>query len=425
MIIGFSRHGEGGGAGVVEYITDGAEAVGYIAGEKKSGKVRDPAPVVLRGHPETTRRLIDIVPFKWKYTSAVVSFSPGERITPEMERRVMDEFERNAFSGIDRGRFYTLWVRHTDGAGGCHHLHLVTPRVELQTGKSLNIAPPGKLSRECFDALRSKLNVELELSDPDDPSRIQMVKLPRHVAKLQARERSSRNKTNEDARVSITRHLEEKARVGLINSRDDVVRHLCDAGFQITREGKDYLTVREGKTGERVRLRGGLYDRDQCPQVLSSIRDGKQNDAFRSPERLRVLEEKLERLVAARAQHNRERYGPGIEEHAAQLKERIHDQFRAAVAGGCFRDGTEPRRTRDETQHSVDRLGEGTRQLECRARSFVQSSRCLDQAIERAIDRHRERDADRNLISKYGQAPPTPSHSRERGFDWEMERELV
>ena len=425
MIIGFSKHGKGNGVGVVGYITDGADAVEYVAGGKKSGKVRSTAPVVLRGHPETARRLIDMVPFKWKYTSAVVSFSPGERITPEMERRVMNEFEGNAFSGLDRSRYYTLWVRHTDGTGGGHHLHLVTPRIELQSGKSLNIAPPGKASRELFDTLRSKINAELGLSNPDDPARIQTVRLPRHVAKLQARERASANKGNGDVRVLITRHLEEKVREGFIKNRDDVARHLREFGFTITREGTGYLTIQNSENGQRVRLRGGLYDRDQCAQVISRVCERGQDKPVRNPDRVRALEEKLERLVAARTTHNRERYGPNIMTGVAQSKEKFHDQFGEPIIGGSSRNGAELRRSRDETHRTLDRLGEGTRQLDRTTRSFVQSSRFLDAAIERAKFRQREREADRNLISKYGALVAPPSRSRGLGVDREMEREFV
>ena len=77
MIVGFSRHRKGDGAGVVGYITDGAEAVAYMVWAKKTEKIRDPAPVVIRGDSEVARQLIDFVPHQWKYTSGMVSFAPG------------------------------------------------------------------------------------------------------------------------------------------------------------------------------------------------------------------------------------------------------------------------------------------------------------------------------------------------------------
>lgn len=416
MIVGFAKHGKGDGHGVVGYITDGADAIEYVSGGKKAGKVRDPAPVVIRGEPKVARHVIDLTPFKWKYTSAMVSFSPGERITPEMERRIMDEFERCAFSGLSRERFYCLWVRHTDGPGKCHHLHVVSPRMDLLTGKSLNIAPPGKGSRELFDTMRSKLNAELGLSDPDDPTRIQTVRLPHHVAKAQAKERKSRGRSNEDARVLITRHLEEKAREGLIKNRDDVARSLRESGFAITREGNGYLTVQNQETGERVRLRGSLYDREQCSQLISRVCERGHDSHGKNPARLRELGEKLERLVAARAEHNLKRYGPNVA--APPSKEKFHDRPGERTVGGGARDGTLVQGAREETERAFDRFDRATE-------NFVESSRLLDRAIERAKERQRKWELDQRLISKYGARDSASPPSVERGFDRELEREFV
>ena len=84
MIVGFSRHGQGSAAGP-----------STISPRKQNpdGTERHPAPEVLRGDPELIGQLIDALPFKHKYTSGVLSFAPGEVITPEMEERIMDEFE--------------------------------------------------------------------------------------------------------------------------------------------------------------------------------------------------------------------------------------------------------------------------------------------------------------------------------------------
>ena len=48
MIVGFSRHGTGGGSGPVGYVTD----------KTRPGR-EDSPPEVLRGSPEATRNLID------------------------------------------------------------------------------------------------------------------------------------------------------------------------------------------------------------------------------------------------------------------------------------------------------------------------------------------------------------------------------
>jgi hypothetical protein len=80
MIVGFSKYSSGGGSGPVNYLTQA---------ENPDGTARTPTPEVVRGDPELVRRLIDSLSFERTYTSGVLSFAPGECITPEMEEYIM------------------------------------------------------------------------------------------------------------------------------------------------------------------------------------------------------------------------------------------------------------------------------------------------------------------------------------------------
>jgi len=93
-----------------------------------------------------------------------------------MERDIMDRFEAVAFAGLDCDQYTILWVRHEHA--GHHELHFVTPRVELTTGKSLNICPPGRGARAAYDDFRSMINAEYGLADPDDPARERDIQHP-------------------------------------------------------------------------------------------------------------------------------------------------------------------------------------------------------------------------------------------------------
>ena len=174
MLIGFSKHGTGGAGRPIKYLTAETtrdKPLDYLTGKTgKMGVRRDPAPVVVRGDPTRTKALIDSLSFKHKYTSGVLSFSPGEVITPEMEKSIIEQFERTAFAGLERDQYDILWVRHSHTSGGRHELHFLIPRVELRSGRSINIAPPRKSTREMFDALRTKINREFGLADPGDPA---------------------------------------------------------------------------------------------------------------------------------------------------------------------------------------------------------------------------------------------------------------
>ena len=134
MLIKFMG-GRGGGGPIAAYLTDA-----HRAGREEA------APEVVRGNIERTRELIDGIDRRWTYTTGVISFAVEDAPSEDQQRAVMDEFEALAFAGLDAEQYDIAWVRHahTGGPeGGRVELHFLTPRMELTTGRALNIAPPG------------------------------------------------------------------------------------------------------------------------------------------------------------------------------------------------------------------------------------------------------------------------------------------
>ena len=58
--------------------------------------------------------------------------------------RVVAEFEKTAWAGLEPDRYTWAAVQHREAGGGVH-VHVLAARVDLETGKSLNIAAPGSL----------------------------------------------------------------------------------------------------------------------------------------------------------------------------------------------------------------------------------------------------------------------------------------
>ncbi len=304
MIVGFSKHGTGGGRGPTQYMTD----------EKRVGRENEP-PVVVRGDPDQTRKLIDSLDFKHKYTSGVLSFAPDEKIKPEMEEAIIDRFEKLAFAGLEPDQYNILWVRHTHA--GHHELHFVTPRVELSSGKSLNIKPPGERAREHFDDFRSEINARYGLADPTDPDRARNVSTPDHELKIAAEALRSGQKPPDNMRELIDGVLSQRAVQGLICSREDVLEHVKDLGLDVTRAGKDYITVSEPHSGQRWRLKGELYARDYEPsRTIEKSDAARERDYSRpDPEAAQRYAKRVERHIAARAEYHQSRYPKPEPEH--------------------------------------------------------------------------------------------------------------
>jgi Relaxase/Mobilisation nuclease domain len=303
MIVKFFKgRGTGSGSGAVGYL---------IAAKSPDGTLRMPPPEVLRGDPELVRRLIDSLDFTRRYKPGVLSFAPGEVITPEMEEDIMDTFERVAFAGLEPDQYSILWVRHQHA--GHHELHFVVPRVELSTGKSLNIDPPTRGSRELFDTLQSMINARYGLADPLDPARSQAMTLPDHIAALLAEAKRRKGlvtlKGRAGLRTQIQATVRERVRrevlAGRLSGRGDIEGWLASEGYAIARSGEDYLTMIEPATGERIRLKGELFSREGVGH------HGKPGPVYGVVNLAReaILTARLEPMVAKRAAYHRKRYG--------------------------------------------------------------------------------------------------------------------
>src|SRR5699024_1975695 len=137
-----------------------------------------------------------------------------------------------------------------------HELHFVTPRVELEASKSLNIQPNCVQDKAAFDDFRSEINARYALADPDVPDRARNVATPSHELKIAAEAIRSGHKATDNIRELIDGVLTERAVQGKIRGREDVLEHVKDLGFEVTREGKNYITVQEPESGQRWRMKG-------------------------------------------------------------------------------------------------------------------------------------------------------------------------
>ncbi|MDL2286649.1 relaxase/mobilization nuclease domain-containing protein [Desulfococcaceae bacterium OttesenSCG-928-F15] len=294
-------HGQGGGDGPTHYLVR----------PDYPGRDEQP-PEVLRGDVETTRDLIDSLDTKWKFTAGVLSWHPDDAVTPEQERRVMDDFEEMAFAGLESDQRNILWVRHSHA--GHHELHFVIPRVELSSGKAFNPCPPGW--QKNFDVFRDMHNHREGWARPDDPARARL-HTPEHADLHNARLlRWGKTPSKDDraaAKEAIHSYMQANIEQGLVRSREDVLQALAGAGLEINRTGKDYITVKDPESGEKLRLKGGIYaehwklelaDRE----IEGQNRAGTAGDGNFDPTTVRHLESEFARIVEKRAQYNRGRY---------------------------------------------------------------------------------------------------------------------
>ena len=186
--------------------------------------------------------------------------------------------------------------------------------MELATGRSLNIAPPGY--QKTYDALRDALNKEHGWNDPQAPERAREVKsLIESVTRGEGREQ-------------IHDWILSRIEAGEIRDRTGMIDQLAEAGFEIPRAGKNYITVHDPASDERWRLKGDIFREDWKRQntlertVERAVREPSRSGSRLDAIGLEDVRERLRGITERRAQYNRERY-PVVVEHFSKNEQEL------------------------------------------------------------------------------------------------------
>lgn len=310
MHIKFLDHGTGSGKKAAEYLTGDIDHNGIVRTEVK----------VLRGSPELVGKVADSLSFKQKYTSGVIAWAPSDNPTDAQISEVLNDFEKLAFAGMSPDRFSHSAILHREENGGCH-VHIFVARVDLLTGKSFNIAPPGW--QKNFDSLRDKFNLEHGWARPDDPTRSRLIQ-PKYSALVDASNLRAGLKVEPDSRQLITKYLTQRIAVGIVTDRPSLLASLSDAGFSINREGNDYVSIKDSETGVKLRLKGAIYEREFDAKKFSQQAEnadgaGNENANRASSEVAKTLDESnkslleqsranFEKAISRLAEYNQARY---------------------------------------------------------------------------------------------------------------------
>lgn len=356
MLIQFFPNGKGGGAGPVNYLTN-REVLAYdenrdlIRDEhgQPQIKIRAPLPEVLRGDPQRMIDLIDASQHQWSYRAGVVSFERDDAPTDDQQQAAIDAFEELAFAGLDGERYDMLWVRHTHEDRV--ELHFCTPRMELVTGRSLNIAPPGY--ERAYDTLRDVLNKQYGWADPMDPARVQEVQRP-----VESIERAQSREVVQDWII-------DQISEGLIYDRAGLVSACESAGFVIPRAGKNYITVQDPETGARFRMKGEIFHENwKASDSLEQTAEREHGAAARRSSRLDAIPDgelsaRLAEHIRRRAQYHAERYPetPGAELRRDPRQQQA-DREQHGLDYRVELDGAETRGADRRPSPSIDEHGE-------------------------------------------------------------------
>lgn len=228
---------------------------------------RDPKPVLLEGDPEQMVALCDSLTFKNKYTTGVLSFSLAETklidATPGLKENLINELRDFAYAGVKKNDCKPMMVvQHTHT--GRLELNYMIPRVHMESGKYFNPYPPnydgrrGKGANDTFKQQNDKfvdyVCSKYGLQNPRDPQFAQGAKINKFDPAI-----VDKKAINEEVgKLIASRDIE---------SRADIVNYLTNAGGQITRMGKDYISVKFDDKSRAIRLKGSYYGEQSQSEI--------------------------------------------------------------------------------------------------------------------------------------------------------------
>ena len=251
--IKFLNHGKGSAAHASAYVLDKLDHLGNVRAGVE----------VLRGDATTFNAVCDASPHLWKYTSGVIAWSKEDNPTNEQIQEVLNDFEKHAFSGLDPSQYHLFAVLHTDDDGS-KHIHVLAPRLDIQSGKSLNIAPPGH--EKHFDSLRDYFNTKYQWSRPDDLLLMHTTQEPNHIAKLNAQAKNIL--TSQDLETltkkqfckTVDNYVQTLLKTQTAENRADLVECIEQVkGVESVKQSKTFLTVTL-TNGKKHRLKGDFYN---------------------------------------------------------------------------------------------------------------------------------------------------------------------
>ncbi len=255
MLVKFWGTNQGGG--------DGDGSVNYLLNERvEQGTAR-----VLKGDANLTKSLLLSLTQKHKACVGCLSFEESN-IYESLKYELMESFENALLTESMQNRYNILWVEHTDK--GRLELNFVIPKIELGRQKVFN-PYYHKVDLKRIDTWQNVVNLKYTFTNPKDLEKQQISNY--HNTKTPQGKAIFKNYKELD------NYLYNAVTQGLLNSRAEIIELLQASNYEITRQGKYYISVKLPNQQKAKRLKGIIYDERFTEQRLieQELREYSQN----------------------------------------------------------------------------------------------------------------------------------------------------
>ncbi len=242
---------------------DGDGSVNYLLNER----VEQGTAKVLKGDANLTKSLLLSLTQKHKACVGCLSFEEPN-INESLKYELMESFENALLTESMQNRYNILWVEHTDK--GRLELNFVIPKIDLERQKAFN-PYYHKVDLKRIDTWQNVVNLKYTFTNPKDLKKQQISNY--HNTKTPQGKAIFKNYKELD------NYLYNAVTQGLLNSRAEIIELLQASNYEITRQGKDYISVKLPNQQKAKRLKGIIYDERFTEQRLieQELREYSQN----------------------------------------------------------------------------------------------------------------------------------------------------
>lgn len=295
---------------------------------------------VLLGDPDEVTEIINGLPFAKVYTSGCLSFHEDDKLTEAQKFDIMADFEAMMFVGLEPHQYTSYWVEHTDK--GRVELNFVFPNVELVSGNHLQVYYHNR-DLNLVNSWKNLTNDKYGFINPSDLENRRDVTPSIGPNLLKDWDQSNKQKiidklkhyqSIEDFKQQLTDVVLTQAALRQqtdepLTCQDDVAKLLEDFGFEISRRGKDSISIKNpDPTKKNIKLKGVIYERDVTQSIISYIaqRTGPNQAANPIPagtreDQLRTAETIFSSELEKRRERHYQRYDENLRAARAVSKE--------------------------------------------------------------------------------------------------------
>ena len=258
----------------------GSAVKNYLLGT--NDQPREKARVLL-GDPDEVTEIINGLPFAKVYTSGCLSFHEDDKLAEAQKFDIMADFEAMMFVGLEPHQYTSYWVEHTDK--GRVELNFVFPNVELVSGNHLQVYYHNR-DLNLVNSWKNLTNDKYGFINPSDLENRRDVTPSIGPNLLKDWDQSNKQKiidklkhyqSIEDFKQQLTDVVLTQAALRQqtdepLTCQDDVAKLLEDFGFEISRRGKDSISIKNpDPTKKNIKLKGVIYERDVTQSIISYI----------------------------------------------------------------------------------------------------------------------------------------------------------